>query len=242
MLYMTTGRVNDVIVFDVDLGDGMTAYRELLESAGIPFGSLDHTLTQSGGRHAFFSYEKSVQAGLEVESWKANQMGNRVKMVLNGRSVSMDLRGDGGLIILPPTWVTFRKTTGETRCYEALQQLPRKGELPAMPPVLIDVLNSQTPAQPEGGGRVGRSVGRVARGSWGPLASVESTRCDRYREPREICPPRSWRAWTPCWRAVAAGALLVYYKRERMEEWRVALPVRAEGGLGLRSRRGPQGQ
>lgn len=223
MLYMTTGRVNDVIVLDVDLGTGMTAYRELLESAGIPFGSLDHTLTQSGGRHAFFSYEKSVGAGLQVAPWKANQMGNRAKMLLGGRSVSMDLRGDGGLIILPPSSITFHKTTGETRSYKPLQPIPRKGELPAMPPVLIDMLNAQNRAGKEGTDRVGRRGGaprvtlgdreqtlRAIEAAEGDLAASVVARLDAL-----LARSRGRRA-------------LVYYKRERMEsgEWRFQYAAR----------------
>jgi hypothetical protein len=220
MLYMTTGEANDVIVLDVDVGNGMTAYRELLDSAGIPFGSLDHTLTQSDGRHAFFSYEKSVRAGLAIEPWKANQMSNMVKMVLNGQSVSMDLRGDGGLIILPPTSITFSKTTGKTRYYQALRPIPGKGELPAMPPVLIELLNSQAPAQREGTCRGARPASRVARGA-GVALGVEGEMA-RPIPGAEGELSASVVARLDAILSRRGSRSFVYYKRERMEsgEWR----------------------
>jgi hypothetical protein len=220
MLYMTTGKANDVIVLDVDLGNGMTAYRELLDSAGIPFGNLDHTLTQSGGRHAFFSYDKSVRAGLAIEPWKANQMSNRVKMVLDGQSVSMDLRGDGGLIILPPTSITFSKTTGETRYYQALRPIPGKRELPAMPPVLIELLNSQAPAQREGMCRGPRPASRVARGAGVALGVEGETARPIPGAEGELSASDVARLDAILSRRGSHS--FVYYKRERMEsgEWR----------------------
>lgn|SRR3990167_3587541 len=85
---MATGKISGVIVVDVDIKKGAGGDESLfvLESK---FGKLPDTpqsRTPSGGRHYFFKYPSGYEIPCKV-----------------GIEKGIDIRGDGGYVILPPS-------------------------------------------------------------------------------------------------------------------------------------------
>lgn len=99
---LATGALSGVIALDVDSGNGG---HESLEAREAAHGDLPHTvqaLTGSGGYHFFFKYP-----GFKVTN-SAGKLGP-----------GLDIRGDGGMVVLPPSrsakgpysWVFSPETT-----------------------------------------------------------------------------------------------------------------------------------
>lgn len=86
MIGMPTGRASGVWVLDVDLPDG-PASLEAIEAQVGPLPSTLEQVTGSGGRHLFFKME----AGVEIKN-SARKLGP-----------GLDVRGEGGYVIVPPS-------------------------------------------------------------------------------------------------------------------------------------------
>jgi hypothetical protein len=83
---MPTGTATGVFVLDVDLPDGPAS----LEALEAKHGKLPPTLTQKtggGGRQYFFTYPE----------------GRKVKNSTSKIGPGLDIRGEGGYVILPPS-------------------------------------------------------------------------------------------------------------------------------------------
>eukprot|EP00891_Asterochloris_glomerata_P005824 jgi/Astpho2/5824/fgenesh1_pg.00080_%23_73_t len=156
-LALLTGDKSDIFALDVDVAkaedlrlgrhDGVDAIEKLINENGIP----PHTpisLTPSGGKHYLFSISKSLAKGLERAS-------NQTKLVLEGKETTIDIRGDGGCIIVYPTKYVIN---GETRGYTWVSPLGDRNDLPAMPSWLITLLNAHAS---NGGKRKGGMAGEV---------------------------------------------------------------------------------
>lgn len=87
MIGMPTGKVSGLIVLDVDVKNGVNGF-ETLKANGWPIpANAVQIRTPSGGAHYFFK----APEGVHVPS-SAGKIGP-----------GLDLRGDGGYIILPPS-------------------------------------------------------------------------------------------------------------------------------------------
>jgi hypothetical protein len=108
---IVTGAVSGLVVVDIDPGHGGSRSLEALEREHGPLRGTVEAKSGGGGRHLYFAHPGGT-------------VHNRVDLV-----PGIDLRGDGGLIVAPPSvhpsgnryqWVSGR-APGET----ALAQLPR---------------------------------------------------------------------------------------------------------------------
>ncbi len=110
----------------------------LIEEHGLPE-KTPRARTPSGGKHVFFDLAKSLEEGLLSAQ-------NRQKITINEekKQASLDVRGIGGCILVSPS---SYKVAGETRKYEFEVDLCDRGDLPAAPSWLIDLLNEDTKRQ-----------------------------------------------------------------------------------------------
>src|SRR3990167_445628 len=95
---IATGKVSDIFVLDVDVKDGKNG-DEVLAELESEHGELPHTiesLTCSGGRHIYFKYPKEKKVGCRTD-------------VRTG----LDVRGDGGYVIAPPSTCEGKPYTWE---------------------------------------------------------------------------------------------------------------------------------
>lgn len=139
----------DVVALDADVHDGgMSTLAELEREHGSI--EAPRVRTGSGGLHIYFSYGKSLGAGLDGDTPTT-----LAKLRVGGEKVGIDFRGQGrgACLIAPPT--RYRNGSGETCEYVCLgnPELPPVADLPAMPPWLCELLNQQKraprlPAQP----------------------------------------------------------------------------------------------
>ena len=139
-LALVTGDASDLFVVDADLAkpddveggriDGFQLMETLIAEHGLP-PNTPVQRTGTGGRHFLFSLSRSLQAGL-------HRAKNDTKISYKGQQTTIDVRGDGGCIIVSPTQY---QAGGQLRKYEWLSPLGSIEELPAMPPWLIDVVN-----------------------------------------------------------------------------------------------------
>jgi hypothetical protein len=85
-LAVITGRLSGIVVVDVDVkGDGLSGLRQLeLEHGELPTTAL--VITPSGGRHLYFRHP-------------GGRIANSASLLAPG----VDIRGDGGLALLPPS-------------------------------------------------------------------------------------------------------------------------------------------
>ena len=93
MIGMSTGKINNIWVLDIDAlkKDGEQSGYDSLSKLTEKFGELPKTLTQktmNGGRHYIFRYP---QDGGDISN-SAGKVGSKI-----------DVRGDGGYIILAPS-------------------------------------------------------------------------------------------------------------------------------------------
>ncbi len=84
-LAVVTGAVSGLVVVDVDPAHGGDASLEAIERETAPMPVTVESKTGSGGRHLYFAHP-------------GGHVGNRV-----GLRPGIDLRGDGGCIVLPPS-------------------------------------------------------------------------------------------------------------------------------------------
>ncbi|HKI64367.1 MAG TPA: bifunctional DNA primase/polymerase [Burkholderiales bacterium] len=82
---IVTGRISALVVIDVDAGHGGEPSIARLESGHGPLPATLEALTGGGGRHLYFAYP-------------GGRVGNRV-----GLFPGVDLRGDGGCVVAPPS-------------------------------------------------------------------------------------------------------------------------------------------
>ncbi len=82
---VVTGEISNIVVLDIDPRHGGEASLALLEDEIGPIPSTVEALTGGGGRHLYFAYP-----------------GRRVRNRA-GLRPGIDLRGDGGIIIVPPS-------------------------------------------------------------------------------------------------------------------------------------------
>jgi hypothetical protein len=82
---IVTGRISALVVIDVDAGHGGEASITRLELAHGALPSTVEALTGGGGRHLYFAHP-------------GDRVGNRV-----GLFPGVDLRGDGGCVVAPPS-------------------------------------------------------------------------------------------------------------------------------------------
>lgn len=82
---IVTGRVSGLVVIDVDAGHGGEASLSRLESEHGRLPSTVEALTGGGGQHLYFAHP-------------GGRVGNRV-----GLYHGLDLRGDGGCVVAPPS-------------------------------------------------------------------------------------------------------------------------------------------
>lgn len=118
---LRTGSASGLVVLDVDGRAGQSSLRALVERHGRF--SAAWVRTGSGGWHAYFAHP-----GVEVR--------NSVRSIGDG----LDIRGDGGSIVAPPS---LHVTGGRYRWHP---DPPR--ELPPMPDWLVDLLATPPPPPP----------------------------------------------------------------------------------------------
>jgi hypothetical protein len=119
---VVTGRLSQLVVLDVDPQHGGT---ESLADAEEMQGCLPLTIeatTGSGGRHVYFTHPGGV-------------VQNRV-----GLLPGIDLRGDGGYVVAPPS-----VHSSGTRYAWAPRHAPDQVRLAALPPWLSAVVSDQAP-------------------------------------------------------------------------------------------------
>ncbi len=83
---LATGKISGVTVLDVDTKNGVNGF-QTLKNAGIELPITPITITPTGGRHYFFKYTDKLK--------------NMVSVL--GEKSGLDIRNDGGYVILPPS-------------------------------------------------------------------------------------------------------------------------------------------
>jgi hypothetical protein len=115
---LTCGRANGLVVLDVDQPDGAASLARLVDLAGEDyFPETVECRSGGGGAQLFLLYPEGVN-------------GHRVKSSAGRIGVNLDIRGDGGIVVLPPS----THTSG--RCYEWVVP-PDEGEIAAVPEWLL---------------------------------------------------------------------------------------------------------
>lgn len=129
-LVIVTGHHSDLIVVDCDRKDpskdGVNKWNELIAKHGaVP--SAPVVKSASGGLHIYFSMAKSLANGLKNAR-------NRTGLSIEGHEYDIDVRGEGGIVIAPPSEYERGRYTWQ-------RPLCNRDELPPCPPWLIDELN-----------------------------------------------------------------------------------------------------
>src|SRR5262245_13578499 len=137
-----TGKVSGLVVLDADGPPGLAS----LKALGTPATTwVSRTGRPEGGWQQFFRHPGTT-------------IGNRA-----GLRPGLDVRADGGYVILPPS------LHASGRRYEWLSS-PEETELAPIPEQLLDLLHSPAPGMPPGGddvipeGRRNDALYRIARG------------------------------------------------------------------------------
>lgn len=120
---IATGKVSGVFVVDIDVKNGATG-DESLKDLEREFGEIPHTveaLTWSGGRHIFFRYPES---GVGCKT---------------GIRSGIDIRGDGGYVIAPPSVIEGRSYEWEAAHH------PDETMIAEAPDWLIELLSEKQP-------------------------------------------------------------------------------------------------
>jgi len=121
---IATGKVSGIFVVDIDVKNdagGDDSLRELEQDHG----ELPHTveaITWSGGRHIFFKYP---ERGIGCKT---------------GIRPGIDIRGDGGYVIAPPSVIDGKAYTWEVR------HLPDETMIADAPEWLLDLLEEKQPS------------------------------------------------------------------------------------------------
>ena len=129
-LAIVTGEMSDVIVIDCDRKqpdkDGVAKWNSMVdENGGLPGVMVAHSA--NSGVHIYFSLSKSKAAGLKNPR-------NRAGLNIDGKDYDIDVRGEGGIVLCPPT-------TYERGDYIWTTEFKPSSELPPCPPWLIARLN-----------------------------------------------------------------------------------------------------
>jgi hypothetical protein len=147
----------DLLDVDVDVKDGgMAAWAALEQAHGGPV-QAPKVRTGSGGGHVYFSFRKSVAAGLLPTTPTTFS-----KLKVGDDLVGIDLRGNSSpaCLVAPPT--TYVNGAEATVGYVAVGAgIPHIDDLPPLPQFLIDLLHQRVTA-PAGGkshGGQGRAHG-----------------------------------------------------------------------------------
>jgi hypothetical protein len=146
----------DLLGVDIDVkDDGMAAWAALEQAHGGPV-QAPKVRTGSGGGHVYFSFNKSVAAGL-----LPNTPTTFSRLKVGDDLVGIDLRGNSSpaCLVAPPT--TYVNGAGATVGYVAAGAgIPHISDLPPLPQFLIDLLH-QRMTPPAGGnwGGQGRAHG-----------------------------------------------------------------------------------
>ena len=164
-LALLTGNKSDIFALDADVAkaedlrlgrlDGVQVMEALINKNGIPT-NTPVASTPSGGKHYLFSISKSLAQGLEKAT-------NQTKLVLDGNETTIDIRGDGGCIIVYPTEYVIQ---GKTRAYTWQFPLGDRNDLPPLPAWLITLLNAHVSNRGKRkGGRAETSISKRGKGS-----------------------------------------------------------------------------
>lgn len=141
-LALVTGELSDVIALDFDGEEG----RRLVEKLGL----RPHVLTGSGGYHVYFRHP-----GHPVQT-----LNGKAKDELGARWKGLDIRGDGGYVILPPS----RNNSGPYKQLRSFDELEEVSILPRDLAEFLGLIRVERPAP----------VAMAARAAAGPLVGVES--------------------------------------------------------------------
>lgn len=131
---VATGKISGFWVLDIDVKNGGKG-TESLEGLENQYGKLPHTvesITWSGGRHIFFKYpDTGLNCRTEIRT-------------------NIDVRGDGGYIIIPPSIVNEKEYVWE------LSSLPKETEIAEAPDWLYRIIkeNRRSIELPEEGTRI----------------------------------------------------------------------------------------
>ena len=96
-----TGEVNNLLVIDVDVKDNGVEQFELYQQE---FGQVDtlKVITPSGGFHLYFNYSADdAEANFITQNYVRNVA--RMKKNVDGSSVGIDIRANGGYVVAPPS-------------------------------------------------------------------------------------------------------------------------------------------
>ena len=138
-LAIATGEPSDLIVLDADVKkatepdslDGVATINDLFKKhgSGQPCPVVH---TPSGGVHYYYSLHKSIEGGLSNTKSRAKVFS------VQGRTVCVDVRCDGGNIIAPPSRIVKPE---KTLIYSWQQDLVAADDLPPMPQWLVQLIN-----------------------------------------------------------------------------------------------------
>lgn len=121
-VFAVTGDISGVFVVDVDVKDnGINAWDELLQAHETPtrdeqgtWSPSNHVVhTPSGGLHMYFKYEPRLE-----------HIPNKAKFKLNGKKVGIDVRTNGGIIVMPPTVGSKGKSYEIVKCEDDAATVP----------------------------------------------------------------------------------------------------------------------
>jgi hypothetical protein len=111
MIGMPTGEITGVVVFDVDVKDGVNGYAALL-AAGLPQNTAQ-VATPSGGLHLYYR----APAGTKIKSATGGALEKQF-------GPGLDTRGEGGFVIVPPSVSADGKTYRWNNDFKIADRLP----------------------------------------------------------------------------------------------------------------------
>jgi hypothetical protein len=127
---VATGAVSGVVIIDIDAHHGGPQALAALEARLGPLPAGPRVRTPHGGSHHFFAYPTD---------------GRPVPCSAGRLGPGVDVRGDGGYALLPPSRV--RRHDGSVGTYRWEAPLPPgRGPLPALPPAWLAVLRATSAA------------------------------------------------------------------------------------------------
>ncbi|GGR67325.1 hypothetical protein GCM10008959_31880 [Deinococcus seoulensis] len=161
-LAVVTGAVSSLIILDFDGPDG----EKLRQQLGLPV----HVRTGSGGSHVYF----------EHPGWPVATLNSKAKHELGQRWTGLDIRGDGGYAIIPPsvnpsgpyTWesapgdvLPLSRLPDDLRAFLGLLEPPKRPEpRPAATVTSYQGSRQDGQGRPPGELLVGRALDRVNSG------------------------------------------------------------------------------
>jgi hypothetical protein len=123
---VATGAASGIVVIDIDAQHGGPQALAALEARLGPLPAGPRARTPHGGSHYFFAYPTD---------------GRQVPCSVGRLGPGVDVRGDGGYVLLPPSRV--RRADGSIGTYQWEAPLPPGGgPLPALPPAWLAALRA----------------------------------------------------------------------------------------------------